>query len=380
MDMKTLQCLVPNPGFSPDWAILLETIPGLAALELAPQDPVYHSEGNVLIHTRMVVEAIVNSSAYQSATADERFILFFACLLHDIAKPSTTVIEADTGKIRQPGHSARGAIDARLMLWQAGVPFQTRETICRIIAVHQLPFFALAGDRDGTSPEHMVHRLSWDLPVWMLCAVASADMEGRGFSEKRGVLDDIEVFRLLAEEEGCLHAPKAFPNTYTRIAYFRGARIAPGYDLYRPFEGSKVVVMSGMPASGKNTWVASHHPSLPVVSFDDARDELGLAHGKNEGKVAHAAIDKAKHLLRNREDFVWNATHLSRQMRKKTLDLLYSYGAQVTVCYIEQPEQEIFRRNSLRDTSLRNRDIARMLLKWEVPTPSEACFVDYQIP
>lgn len=379
MDMKTLENLVPPPGQAPDWPLLLAIIPGLAALEQAPQDPVYHSEGNVLIHTRMVVEAMLVSAPYATATAPDRFILFYASVLHDIAKLSTTQVDPVTGRISQPGHSARGAVDARLMLWRAGVPFQTRETICRLIAVHQLPFFALAGDRSGNSPEFIIHKLSWELPLWMLCAVAQADMEGRGFVGKQAILDDIEVFRLLAEEQGCLATPKAFVDDYTRMAYFRGAKVLPEFALHQPYQGSQVIVMAGMPASGKNTWVASTHPRLPVVSFDDARSELGLAHGKNEGQVAHAAVDKAKGLLRDRADFVWNATHLSRQMRKKTLDLLYAYGASVTVCYLEQPEREIYRRNTQRDTSLRNKDLERMLYKWEVPTPIEACRVDYQV-
>lgn len=379
MDMKTLTALVPSPGKEADWKALLDLVPGLAALEQAPQDPVYHSEGNVLIHTRLVVEAVLASAAYAGGTEEERFILFYTCLLHDIAKPSTTVIDEVTGRIGQPGHSARGAIDTRLMLWRAAVPFQIRETICRLITHHQLPFFALAGDRSGNPPEFLIRRLSWEIPVWLLCAVATADMQGRGFVGKQRVLDDIEVFRLMAEEDQCLATPKAFTDDYTRMAYFRGANVSPDYALHEPYEGSRVIVMSGMPASGKNTWVASNYPQMPVVSFDDARDELGIAHGKNEGLVAHAAVDKAKQLLRDRASFVWNATHLSRQMRKKSLDLLYAYGASVTVVYHEQPESEILRRNTRRDTSLRNKDLMRMLYKWEVPTPVEATRVEYEV-
>jgi hypothetical protein len=41
------------------------------------------------------------------------------------------------------------------------------------------------------------------------------------------------------------------------------------------------------------------------------------------------------------------------------------------------PEKEIYRRNSRRDTSLRNEDIRRMLFEWEVPLPSEAHQVHY---
>jgi predicted kinase len=326
----------------------------------------------------MVVEAMVGGSDYERASAEERFVLFYSALLHDIAKPDTTVIDEVTGRIGQPGHSRRGSIDARILLWKAGVPFSLRETICRIIGVHQVPFWAFTGDRSGHTPEFLAHRLSWELPVWMLCAMATADMEGRLYESKQSVLDDIALFKALAEEEDCLYSAKAFPDDYTRVSYFRGARIHPAFSHYREEKGSDVVVMAGMPASGKNTWVGENLPTLPVVSFDDAREALGLAHGKNEGAVAHYAVDTAKSLLRSREAFVWNATHLSKQMRKKTLDLLYQYNASVRIVYLEQPERIILQRNARRDTSLRNQDIQRMLYRWEVPLPSEADVVEYR--
>ena len=124
-----------------------------------------------------------------------------------------------------------------------------------------------------------------------------------------------------------------------------------------------MIVLSGLPASGKNSWQAKHKPDLPVISYDDAREALGLRHGQNEGAAAHFAIDQAKALLRERRPFVWNATHLSAQMRKKTLDLLYAYDARVQLVYLEASEAEIRRRNTRRDSSLRNQDIARMLFR-----------------
>lgn len=377
MDYSLLAGLVPEPGSRIDFARCLEIIPDLAPLAITPQDPVFHAEGDVWTHTKMVVEALVNSQAYAGASLADRFVLFHAALLHDIAKPATTVIDEVSGKIGQPGHSRRGAIDARILLWRAGVPFDMRETICRIITVHQLPFFALAGDKRGTTPEFTITKLSWELPVWMLCAVATADMEGRTYHSKQAVLDDIEVFRLLAEDMGALNSPVQFADDYTRQRYFSGANVQPQFALFREKVGSQVIVMSGMPASGKNTWVDKNAAGLPVISFDDARDELGLAHGKNEGLVAHHAFDMAKDLLRAGKPFVWNATHLSNQMRTKTLDLLHDYHADVRLVYLEHPEDVIYSRNSRRDTSLRNKDITKMLFRWEVPVPSEAAKVEY---
>jgi predicted kinase len=88
--------------------------------------------------------------------------------------------------------------------------------------------------------------------------------------------------------------------------------------------------------------------------------------------VAHHAIDQARALLRERRDFVWNATHLSDAMRRKSLDLCLAYGATVEIVHLEAPRATLLQRNARRDTSLRNADLLRMLHKWEAPLPTEA--------
>lgn len=369
MKWQDIQALVALPGQQPDFKACLTAFPALERAMETPQGE-HHREGDVWTHTKMVVEALVAHPEYASLSVQDRTVVFLAALLHDVAKYSTTVIDPDSGKISQPGHSKRGAVDARIALWDAGAPFVLREAICRLIAVHQAPFYAIEGHR-GKTPEFLVRELSWQLSIPLLALVAEADMRGRICDDQQSILDSIELFRELARGECCYGAPRAFSSPHTAVAYFRGANVHPDYELFQE-PGSPVVVMCGLPASGKDTWVSEHYPGLPVVSFDDARAELGLRHGKNEGLVAHHAVDKAKGLLRDRAPFVWNATHLSEQMRSKTLSLLYGYHATVHLVYLEARRQELLERNRKRDTSLTNKALEGMLFKWEVPVPSEA--------
>lgn len=154
-----------------DWADCCEVFPRLLALETTPQNPRYHAEGNVGIHTRMVLDALVASAYFQAADLERREVLFLAALLHDLCKPETTVTDPITGEISQPGHSRRGAVDVRVLLWRAGVPFASREAICRIIAAHQVPFFAF-DSRRGEAPEFIARKLSWGLDLADLVCVA----------------------------------------------------------------------------------------------------------------------------------------------------------------------------------------------------------------
>lgn len=378
LSWKHIEALVPTSGALPDFQACLDAFPVLEHAKTTPQEPKYHGEGDVWTHTCMVVEELLQLPDYVQASRQDQIMLFLASLLHDVSKYSTTVIDPITGAIGQPGHSSRGAIDSRILLWDAGAPFFLREAVCRMIAVHQLPFYLMGAWRGKQSPELIIRSLSWQLNLRQLAALAEADMRGRVCADKQVSLDNIELFRELARQEQCYEQPRAFADAHTRVHYFRGANVHPDYALFQE-PGSKVTVMCGLPASGKDTWVQQHRPKQPVVSFDDARAELGLAHGKNEGQVAHHAIDKAKALLRAQSPFVWNATHLSKQMRDKTLDLLYAYGAEVEVVYLERPREELLKRNSRRDTSLSNKTLEAMTLRWEVPLPTEAHQVTYAV-
>jgi len=376
MKWDDIQSLVPAAGNAVDFELCLEAFPLLREAANTPQSPLWHAEGDVWTHTKMVVQALLDSGEYAALNRRDQEIVFLAALLHDIAKASTTAINEATGQIGHPGHSKKGAVDARIALWDAGAPFDAREAVCRLIGAHQTPFHAFETSRRGKTPEFIVRELSWRVDLRLLALLAEADMRGRIYADQQKVLDSIELFRILAAEDGCYGRPRAFADAHTAVSYFRGANVHPDYALHQE-HGSRVIVMSGLPASGKNRWVEKNHPDLPVVSFDDAREELGLRHGKNEGAVAHHAVDLAKELLRARKPFVWNATNISEMLRQKSVDLCFAYHAEVEIVYLEAPRAELLRRNAARDTSLSNKGLLGMLHRWEIPLPTEAHRVQY---
>jgi len=50
--------------------------------------------------------------------------------------------------------------------------------------------------------------------------------------------------------------------------------------------------MSGLPGSGKDTWLERNHPKLPVVSPDSIRADLDVDATDNPGKVIQAAREQ----------------------------------------------------------------------------------------
>lgn len=255
--MKDLENLFTNYT---NYEQFIEIIPTLSELSKTPQDKFYHAEGDVWTHTKMVLDELQNTTNYQNSIAEKKFIMFYAALLHDIAKPACTKFE-DDGRITSAGHSKRGAIDARILLWKLKVPFHIREAICNIINTHQVPFFAFEDKpKPGQplrTPQFLAHSLSWQMPLDCLISVATAGMLGRTFINKQNSICDIELFSEIINEEGCFNTPYKFPDNETRLEYFRtkGA-ISPCYPFYHETK-SKVYVMCGLPASGKPSWVNS---------------------------------------------------------------------------------------------------------------------------
>lgn len=80
-----------------DWITLF---PELAALIDCPQDPEWHPEGDVFVHTKHAVD-----QAARIADRDglNRVVMVLAALCHDLGKPATT--DFKDGKWRSPGHA-----------------------------------------------------------------------------------------------------------------------------------------------------------------------------------------------------------------------------------------------------------------------------------
>lgn len=366
METNRFARLIPAPGHEPELSALAEE-PWFRALYECEQDPVHHAEGNVGIHTEMVLRELCALESYKTLSDNERFIVFVSALLHDVAKPSTTRREPD-GRVIAPGHSRRGAIDARILLWQAGVSFELREHICAIIENHQIPFFLIEDPRYRSRVAMLSQRLRCDL----LAIVTEADGRGRICADKATILDNIELFREAAREEGCLDRPFAYPSAHTRFVQatdpYGRLHEVEAYDD-RTFS---VWMTSGLPGSGKDSAVRELFPDLPVVSLDDIRREMRISPQDNQGAVVQEAQARARALLRRKQPFVWNATHLSRQTRERALNLINAYGAHSRILYMEAAPGLLRSRNREREHAVPDAVIDNMLLKWEPPSSYEA--------
>ena len=112
----------------------IEHYPELVALVGVPQDPVWHPEGDVWVHTLHVCDAAAHIADRENLNDDERVILMFAALCHDLGKPATT--EMVDGRWRSPVHAAVGVPLTDSFLTRIGCPRHFIEVVQPLVAEH----------------------------------------------------------------------------------------------------------------------------------------------------------------------------------------------------------------------------------------------------
>lgn len=361
-----MKALAPiPPRFEVDHAAVAAALP-LGALAGCVQDPVHHAEGDVAIHPRMVLDELARIPAWRALDDAGRETVFLASALHDIGKPATTKVE-EGGRVTSRGHSRVGEQLARAFLYRAGFDPIRREQVAALIRRHQLPFFLI----ERENPKRTAFEISQSLRCDHLALVAEADIRGRRCQDLPRILDSIALFMELCREAACLDAPRAFPNDHARVEYFRKL---DRDERYAAFDDTKleVTMLSGLPGSGKDTWLKAQVGDRPVVSLDGIRDEMDLDHGETPGQVIAAAKERAKEFLRAHTPFVLNATNITRDIRGRWLDLFYEYHARVRIVWVETPWTELLRRNKKREHPVPVSVLDRLVEKWEPPDLTEA--------
>src|SRR5687767_14503882 len=82
-----------------------------------PQSPVHHAEGDVEVHTKMVLGELQKLPEYAALTEQDQHVVWAAALLHDVEKRSTTITD-ESGNIVSPGHAKKGVMTARSILYR----------------------------------------------------------------------------------------------------------------------------------------------------------------------------------------------------------------------------------------------------------------------
>lgn len=353
-----------SQDLKPNWE-LIEQKDWFIAMKECPQDPVFHAEGDVGIHTKMVVSELMKLEEFGNLSSYEQEILLWSALLHDIGKPYCTTTD-DEGHIRAHKHANIGEKIVRQLLWN--IPFDDRELICALIRLHGLPIWCLSKD----NPNRAVAIASLRLNNQLLYLLAKADVLGRKSIGQSDFLDRIELFKEFCIEQDCWGKNKEFYNSHSQFKFFFKNATYPAviYDDTQ-FE---VIILSGIPGSGKDTYAKSI--DLPMISLDEIRQELGIKFSdkKGQGKVAQLAYKRAKEYCAKKKSFVWNSTNLTNELRSRIVSTLSVYNPKFKLIYIETSKENIWTRRRM---EIPIKKLERMLKLLEMPLPHEVHEIAY---
>ena len=154
----------------------IEHFPEIQSLIGVEQEPEWHPEGDVFVHTCHCCDALVNLPEWQKADTESRIVYSLAILAHDFGKPATTHRSLKNGveRIVSPGHDEVGGALAEAFLRRIAAPSAIRERVIPLVVNH-LAHFQTVSDR---ALRRLAKRLEPE-NIRGLCTVMIADQFGR---------------------------------------------------------------------------------------------------------------------------------------------------------------------------------------------------------
>ena len=373
-------------------------------LKETPQDPQWHAEGDVFIHTELVLQEIYKLLAGEASHLNEqkRFLLILAAVFHDIAKPLTTRREiiVDREHTISPRHADRGRSYLAYRLLDVGIAEERARAIMALVGHHHDPKKLVLKD----APLSSYRRLARLVNLELLYYLEKADILGRECQDKNDQLEILEFFRLQLEEynlwqitnpyaawqEVIYHSlisesdlNKQYALSYAIADSETGLIFTPEEALARTFEKRQrfpeLFVLYGPSGAGKSTWIERNLPNYKVISLDDLRVLIAGKRGdqSKNGEVIQAAKEKLKEHLRQKQKVVWDATNLRYIHRNKVLQLGFDYHALVKLVIFHYPSKHFFMQNKNRENAVSTEVLTKQIEQAEFPYEYEAHQVIY---
>ncbi len=182
-EFEKLLLLADEPSIGLKWLYELrvceQIFPELQSLVGVPQEPAWHPEGDVDIHTMMVADEarrLIDDLPYERKVA-----VMLGAVAHDLGKPPTT--EFIEGRMRSRGHDEAGVEPTISFLDTLGIytlnGFDVRNQIIQLVRYHLKPGEFYNADKKNPVGDGAFRRLARKVEPDLLYRVAKADSLGR---------------------------------------------------------------------------------------------------------------------------------------------------------------------------------------------------------
>ena len=203
---KLLMAPRPSVGFAlaMELGVVDKLFPGLQALAGCPQEPGWHPEGDVWVHTLMVIDR--SRTSVDDLTRPQQLAIMLGAVCHDLGKPATTAVI--DGRVRSMDHEEQGVAPTLTFLDRLNVHsidgYDVRGQVIGLVAHHLKPgmWFKVREEvGDGA-----FRRLAQKVDLELLARLAKSDCLGRTGDFDCTAMD---WFLLRARNLGVEHRPPA---------------------------------------------------------------------------------------------------------------------------------------------------------------------------
>ncbi|MFN8394934.1 MAG: HD domain-containing protein [Bacteroidia bacterium] len=367
-------------------------LPGWLTTEMAAtqQNPRYHREGSVLAHTQYVLQQYFALRDQFDLTDEERDILYWTAVLHDIGKIRATVWQDN--RWRSPGHERAGVPMAlNILLDRSEVPAAMRNRILDLIRWHGYPLrFS-----QWQQPISDLKLLGTRVDLRLLGIFGLMDFHGRDCDDKVDVLARMDEFNkvsvpkaeyelgrfkdLQAAHQGwnLRHKNAAWNAIQLKDARLLEKLISASLTDEIVTRGQRITFVTGLPFAGKSTWISKNLPEAFHIQL--AEHEITNALGDNDFLLERKMVE-FRHLLRvylNRHQHVVMETRpIKEQVR---LELLTAFkDMQVTIDYVVvEATFDTIRSGAEHEQLWSNEALERLLVDQDILHPWEAHRIQY---
>lgn len=318
-----------NYKYYVDWDVV-DTIPEFQKLKTIEQSPEWHAEGNAYIHTRQVVDAAIKSVSDFELDYYQALAIIGSALFHDIGKICSTFVGED-GKIHSHGHEMASERLTRRILWEDKI---FRESICNLIKMHMKCHDLKKFKQYPTFKKWITYFIENSTDLTALSLLHRADVIGSNYNPE---LKNLDV----------LHATNFYLFTLGEKTELKIK------DLYLCYfvETSKVVLLIGLPGSGKSTFAEKlmGENDYEYISSDAIREELGfIQKGEKtvcgpfkEQKVTEVFNTRFKEALAAGKDIIVDNMNIKRRYRDDLKKMAEKYNVYWHYVYVEAPNLDI---------------------------------------
>jgi tRNA nucleotidyltransferase (CCA-adding enzyme) len=176
---KLLMARRPSIGLAlaMDLGVVGALFPEVQALAGCPQEPEWHPEGDVWVHTLQVVDQA--RRRIDDLDRPQQVAIMLGALCHDLGKPATTAVV--DGRIRSMDHEEQGVAPTHALLDRLNIHsldgYDVRRQVVGLVAQHLKPgaWFKVRNEVGDGAFRRLAHKVDLEL----LARVAKADCLGR---------------------------------------------------------------------------------------------------------------------------------------------------------------------------------------------------------